>query len=152
MSGQLRTFAMFIVEVFLTEHWGRCLAFCRLSPSPSLLSLVLKSDGTSAQAPIYPRVSPHHLILQLLQWHVQAHLFSSSVLTCLQVKRGRQLTKSAQNFVCTSDLRGERGAEGEQLSSRVGHIMSHLKSFNLDVRSLTELFVPALCLSVHRVG
>ena len=100
----------------------------------------------------FPRVSPHHLILQLLQWHVQAHLFSSSVLTCLQVKRGRQLTKSAQNFVCTSDLRGERGAEGEQLSSRVGHIMSHLKSFNLDVRSLTELFVPALCLSVHRVG
>ena len=58
MTGQLRTFAIFIVEVILTEHRGRCLAFCRLSPSPSLLSLVLKSDGASAQAPISPEY-PH---------------------------------------------------------------------------------------------
>ena len=77
---------------------------------------------------------------------------SSPLLVCshlLTSQRGRQLTKSAPSFVCTSDLRGERGAEGEQLSSRVGHIMSHLKSFNLDVRSLTDFCMPLVLFSIY---
>ena len=107
-----------------------------------------KSDDTSAQAPISPQSipTPFDTPVTAMACAGSSPLLVSSHLLTSQA--GRQLTKSPPSFVCTSDLRGERGAEGEQLSCRVGH-MSHLKSFNLDVRSLTDFCMPLVLFSIY---